>query len=285
MQLLYRYNSDLQVTDTDTIHAIRGQSASRVKMCQAGPGQFAVAMNIQEASGRWIMRYELRDNSLKVLKTTDDTTGSYQAFLIGLQVTRCSDGGYFYAAARYAPPSFSLDCYFEKRDADFNLLWRAEYGGNTNERPSTIMEFGGNHVSYGIGAHPDDPSKQSLFILWYDNNGKLIKEKFLDGGGVDFKLNEQMVRTEDGGFLATSSTSLGATSNNSKTILYKIDENLEIKEIKLFGSNSGVLHGDILKVDVNKYLLLYGDNGFEGEQGAARYITIYVDQNGGIIKG
>jgi len=287
-EVTIKFNPDLQVVSTDTVYRLDSvlpfmpSLNIRSRLCQAGVGKLARATTVLTYGLRYGVKYELMDESFNKIKTVLDT-GSYPGpgFRLGVNdLIKSSDGGYILATVA-ATPATGIDCYFEKRDEDFNLLWSTTYSTSGVETVSNVIESNGFIYGY---CQRLDPETQlyDLFILQLDNQGNLVKKLDLESSGKEARLRESFVQTEDGGFLCPAMTSVGASPTSSKSILYKVSADLEIENYHVFGES--VISGDILKVSDNKYLYLYGEFGFRPEEGNIRTVMTYVDQNGEIIK-
>lgn len=287
-EIWLKFTPDLEVVDTDTVYRIDSVPSYmpslnlRSRLCKVGDGQLARATTVLSYDLQFGVKYELMDLDFNKSKSELDTS-SYPGpgFRLGVNdLEKSSDGGYLLATIAYAP-STAMDCYFEKRDADFNLLWSTTYATPGLETVSKIIESNGHIYAYCYEIDSETQLYQ-LFLLQLDNQGNVVKRLDLESSGREAVLRETFEQTEDGGFLCPGMTSVGASPSSSKAILYKVSPNLEIESYQVFGES--VISGNILKVSANKYLYLYGEMGFNPEEGNLRTVMTLVDQNGKIIQ-
>ena len=192
--------------------------------------------------------------------------------------------GFLYVLTNQVPPFDNNEIIFEKRDANFNLEWRSFYKTPSSDIASEVIEANGKFYVYCGGTDTTGEFESSHFVLVYNQQGNLLANKEIRSGALDDWYGEPILATEDGGFLIAASTSLGTNQYIRKGIVYKTDGDLNVTNTLVYGGDNAVTNSGIVKVDKNRYLLLYLDNSFNPSGNAYRLVLRYLDENGNYIE-
>jgi len=272
--LVVRFDSDLNIVQTDTI--TKDIYFGRVFFNKSTSGEIYAVESNKDTSGIPYLRYFQTNENYETLKEIKDTSSLYSPFFfVGIELLRTSDGGFLYSTLQLNPPYFTLEGLLEKRDADFNLQWRTIVPNFTGQ---AFIEHNGKYYLYG-----DNPEKPSPFILTYSQNGEFLEQTYLENNGFTSTTGENMVMNDQNEFMIVATTSENSSNGNFKGVLFIADENLNIKEHKVFGGNGGANNASIQKIDNDRYLILYTDGGFKTEGEKSRLVLRFIDSKGNFL--
>lgn len=281
-RLIMKFNTDLDLVKQDTI--MHKLEFSGVRILNTGNNELSVVGYGQTDKEESLSRFMKLDNNLNVISSIDDTASVYGTGISGRDFIKCENGGFLYVLTNQVPPFDKNEIIFEKRDANFNLEWRSFYKTPSSDIASEVIEANGKFYVYCGGTDTTGEFESSHFVLVYDQQGYLLANKEIRSGALDDWYGEPILATEDGGFLIAASTSLGTNQYIRKGIVYKTDGDLNVTNTLVYGGDNAVTNSGIVKVDKNRYLLLYLDNSFNPSGNAYRLVLRYLDENGNYIE-
>lgn len=290
-QLLLKFDVDLNILVNKNVANVLLGNQGRMRITQNAPG---IITGCQSNSNdipnleNWFLRWVTMDENLNVLSEKIDSGSSTfyygRAIIAGQGLIKTSDGGFLYSGYNVDTPLYISQPLIEKRDANLNLLWRKIYqtaGGSGNT--SGVNEVNGNYYIYCVGTDTAI-SQDKLFVLQYDKNGNLLADKQISNGATITKGNEPMILNSKGNFFMLAQTKLGASPGNNKGALFTTDANLNILNSTTFGGIGNVASSGMIKLNDNKYMLLYLDNSFTPDGNNSRLVIRYIDADGNFIE-
>jgi hypothetical protein len=282
-QILYKFSPDLRIIDADTVaYHVLGGNYERMRIVNKGDGNILGIQGFTNLTGKPYVRCITMKSNFDILTERIDSSDEYgkQSFA-GNGLIKTSDGGYLFDANQINPPHPSQYAIVEKRDANLNIVWRKSYATNGVTNAVMLTEHNGKYYVWCDGS--DNQFNNQVFTLVYDLNGNLIQNVPIQNGSFISKTGEPMLVTDKGGFLMLAVTSLNTEPNLRKGVMYATDENLTITNTTYFGGNGSVLGSALLKVNANRYILIYLDNSFLPDGNHPRLILRYVDADGNFI--
>lgn len=268
-QLLIKFDVDLNILKVDSVGFGGLGDNGRTRIVKNGPGKISGVFG-DTLNNKWFLRYQAMDDNMNILNSVTDTSSFYGSGpLVPENFIKTSDGGYLLGAFDY----YSNVGVFEKRDLNFNLLWRTKYNGID---PITLNELNGKYYAYCLG--------DSLFTLIYDLNGTLLDKKVLrlDGAKVNIDY-EPMRKTDNGEFLMVGRLSYNNNPLAKTGILFHADANANVISSQTFGGN-WMLGSCLIKIKSNQFLLFYLDNNFKPDGPTKpRFVFRYVDARGNFM--
>lgn len=174
-------------------------------------------------------------------------------------IVQSADGGYFFTgflditlakADGYTDKSYSLtrhgvgEFWGTKLNADGQLQWRKYFGGTNNDRAHAVVtSHEGGFVMAGFSESDDFDVSNSrgsydFWVVKIDALGDLVWERSYGGTGID--IAQDIVKSEDGGYLITGSTIStdgDITMNHGESDIWviKIDNNGNLIWEKTYG--------------------------------------------------
>ncbi|OYU83711.1 MAG: hypothetical protein CFE24_09880 [Flavobacterium sp. BFFFF2] len=223
---------------------------------------------------------------------------SYEEFN---SLAKCSDGGYLLVGGSASPVSGnktlplvgnSNDFWLVRTDAQFNIVWQADYGGGSAD-PSDFLSY----PSIGAGAYetPDhgfvvlgytqspaygmktEPNYggEDVWILKISSTGQVQWQKEL--GGNQDEIAPVLILTADGGSLMYVSTTSGVSGNktvancqNSADIwLVKLNAAGQIEWQKTYGGSNSEYVYSVIEIPTGFALSGWSNSGISGNKGIA----------------
>ena len=222
-------------------------------------------------------------------------------------LTKCSDGGYLLVGSSASNISGnktlplvgnSDDFWLVRTDAQFNIVWQADYGGGSAD-PADFLSYpsvGGaayetpdhgfvvwgttQSPAYGMKTEPNYGG-QDAWILKVSSTGQVQWQKELGGSGDEPDLN--VILTADGGILMCVSTYSGISGN--KTVancqnsadnwLVKLNAAGQIEWQKTYGGSNSEYIYSVIEIPTGFVLSGWSNSGVSGNKGIA-----YNGQNG-----
>ena len=193
--------------------------------------------------------------------------GSDDDFFSGIRQTQ-DDGFIVYGYSDSTdieglPNKGGTDAIIVKYDKDGNLLWQKNWGGNSYDKFSEILQTqDGGFIVCGYSESTDieglpNKGESNAIIVKYDKDGNLLWQKNWDGNGIEAFFD--ILQTQDGGFIVSG-----------------YSRSTDIEGLP----NKGELDAIIVKYDKDGNLLWqknWGGNGIEG------FLDILQTQDGGFI--
>jgi len=144
--------------------------------------------------------------------------GQFNDYLADVIVT--SDGNYLVVGSTQSFLSTGYDLYIIKIDPNGSVLWAKQYGGNSNESGSSVIEAQngdyiilGSSESFGSVA----PESATIYLLRVDNNGNIVWSNVYGGEGNNY--GHSVKQADDLGFIISGTTSsFGAGSQDPMMI-------------------------------------------------------------------
>lgn len=284
VMLIYKFDINLNVVKLDTVAFVPGGNFGRRRMVKIGPNLIKGAeTNRNPVNGKIYLRYMTMDDGLNILSEMTDSSNDYGTILmVPQQFIQTMDGGTMYMGENYDQPFFYEEIIMEKRDANFNLLWRTKFKNNGNNSASCLREYNGKFYVWSHGQ--DENFQNKVFMLVYDQQGNLIENKTMPNEATISKDAENMIITENGDFLMLALTTLNSSSNINKGILFHSNSAMDNITYKTFGGEGGVQVSALIPIGPNRYMLMYIDRSFTPDASQPRLVFRYVDSKGNFIE-
>jgi hypothetical protein len=289
--IIYKFDMNLNVVKKDITPVVGGGNLGRRRMVKAGPNRIiGVETYLHTSTGQFYLRYMTMDDNLTILNERTDTSEEYgNAFILPEQFIRTNDGGTLYVGDNIDEPLYLNEIILEKRDASFNVKWRAKYKSDVNVSASCVKEYNG---SYYVWASNEDYGYFGngkglygrVFMLIYDQQGNLIREITMPN---EAKINvdaENIVITDDGDFLMVARSTLNSTSDVFKGLLFHANASMDNITYKSYGGEREVQVSDLIRMESDRYLLMYLDRSFTPDGVQPRLVFRYVDAKGNFIE-
>jgi hypothetical protein len=213
------------------------------------------------------------------LKSDGDTLWS-KIFdqMAGDHIKQCSDGGFIIIGFSYTDSTY-YDISIMKTNAAGDTLWVKKYKDLGWTGPEAVSETsdGGYIVAGGKGYSADANDPHDLLIMKINSLGDTIWAKRYGGNNDEFVNN--MVRTNDGGFILVGGTnSFG--NGDYDILLTQIDSSGNLLWSKAYGGALEDAGMDILQTSDGGYIV----DGVTKNFGAGAYSTLLmkVDSSGNI---
>jgi hypothetical protein len=289
--IIYKFDMNLNVVKKDITPVVGGGNLGRRRMVKAGPNRIiGVETYLHTSTGQFYLRYMTMDDNLTILNERTDTSEEYgNAFILPEQFIRTNDGGTLYVGDNIDEPLYLNEIILEKRDASFNVKWRAKYKSDVNVSASCVKEYNGNYYvwasneDYGYFGNGKGLYGR-VFMLVYDQQGNLIKEVNMPN---EAKINvdaENIVITDDGDFLMVARSTLNSTSDVFKGLLFHANASMDNITYKSYGGEREVQVSDLIRMESDRYLLMYLDRSFTPDGVQPRLVFRYVDAKGNFIE-
>jgi hypothetical protein len=289
--IIYKFDMNLNVVKKDITPVVGGGNLGRRRMVKAGPNRIiGVETYLHTSTGQFYLRYMTMDDNLTILNERTDTSEEYgNAFILPEQFIRTNDGGTLYVGDNIDEPLYLNEIILEKRDASFNVKWRAKYKSDVNVSASCVKEYNGNYYvwasneDYGYFGNGKGLYGR-VFMLVYDQQGNLIKEVNMPN---EAKINvdaENIVITDDGDFLMVARSTLNSTSDVFKGLLFHANASMDNITYKSYGGEREVQVSDLIRMESDRYLLMYLDRSYIPDGVQPRLVFRYVDAKGNFIE-
>ncbi len=181
-----------------------------------------------------------------------ETTFGGTSIDYGLSVQVADDGGYIITGETSFPRASGVDVYLVKTDSGGNLVWEKTFGGNGDDRGSSVQVIGdGGYIITGTtsssGAGGND-----VYLITTDSDGNLLWETTFGGNGDDRGYSVQV--TGDGGYIITGTTS-SSGAGGADVYLVKVGSQGLVEEtysalVVDFEAPSEVYVGEVFTVEV-----------------------------------
>lgn len=103
----------------------------------------------------------------------------------GIEIIATNDGNFLLIGWTTSSGAGQKDILTIKIDPQGNQLWEKTYGGTLDDTPKSVIELSNSEFciagvtsSYGAG-------QKDIYLVWFDQNGNLIREKTHGGANVD----------------------------------------------------------------------------------------------------
>lgn len=270
--LLKTFDPNLNSIKIDTIVKTPGSAnRGRTRLLKTGVNKIAGIYGDIDASGKWYFKFMQMNDKLNVISQVVDSSSFYTGQFVINNFIKTTDNDILFCGLDY----FTGEALIEKRDANFNLLWRKKSSDGYN--PVTLNESGGKYYEYCSG--------QTLATKVYDKAGNLLNTiAYNYEDAYLFKSGEPMRRTDNGEFLMTALATYDTKPGEQTGLLIYADANANPISYKKFGGKN-MRGSGLIKVATNRFLLFYLDAGFKPEGGSQpRLVLKYMDAKGNFIE-
>lgn len=276
-QLTIKMDENLNFTKVDTGAYSAYGNNGRTRLIKTGPNRITgLYGNKDYDTANWYMRYQVMDENLNIISQVLDTTSFYGPEVLSVNsFIKTSDGGSIFCAYEYIENMGQiLSTITEKRDANFNLLWRKRFA--TSDVPQSITEQNGKYYVYVRGS--------KLFTLIYDINGNLIDNKPINVDGANIVNEyEPMRKLTNGELLLPLRLMYNNMPYTKNGALIKLNESGDVISFQNFGGKK-MLGAGLININASQSLLFHWDNNFTPDgANQPRLVFRYIDENGSLI--